>query len=96
LERLRISRDDFVCGTPPVGVGFSVHWRPLHLHPYYQETFGWRPDNFPVATAVWERLVSLPIFPDMNDLELEYVVDTVRSCALNTPVIVPPKNGKCK
>jgi len=82
LERLRISRDDFVSKLRQSGVGFSVHWRPLHLHPYYQETFGWRPDNFPVATAVWERLVSLPIFPDMNDLELEYVVDTVRSlCA---------------
>ena len=46
------------------GVGCSVHWRPLHLHPYYEETFGWRADGAcPTATRTWERLISLPIFP---------------------------------
>jgi dTDP-4-amino-4,6-dideoxygalactose transaminase len=79
LERLKISRNEFVSELRRLGVGFSVHWRPLHLHPYYQEKFGCHLDDFPVATAVWERLVSLPIFPDMSSLELEYVVDTVRS-----------------
>jgi len=48
------------------------------LHPYYRETFGWRPEDFPVATALWERLVSLPIFPGMRDNELAHVVHTVR------------------
>ena len=35
------------------GVGCSVHWRPLHLHPYYQERFSWTPEQFPVATREW-------------------------------------------
>lgn len=78
LDRLRISRNEFVGELRHSGVGFSVHWRPLHLHPYYQEKFGTRPEEFPVATAVWERLVSLPIFPDMTSVEMEYVVDTIR------------------
>lgn len=78
LDRLRISRNEFVGELHHAGVGFSVHWRPLHLHPYYQEKFGTRPEEFPVATAVWESLVSLPIFPDMASAELEYVVDTIR------------------
>ena len=45
------------------GVACSVHWRPLHLHPYYTETFGWRPEDLPTATAVWERLDQPPDLP---------------------------------
>ena len=55
------------------GVGCSVHWRPLHLHPYYEEAFGWQPEDLPVASAVWERLVSLPIFPTMSEAEIGHV-----------------------
>jgi perosamine synthetase len=55
-----------------------VHWRPLHRHPYYQETFGWKAKEFPVATALWPRLISLPIFPDMSAVEIEYIVDTIK------------------
>jgi dTDP-4-amino-4,6-dideoxygalactose transaminase len=82
LERLSIDRNAFVEELKGAGVGCSVHWRPLHLHPYYRETFGWTPEDFPVATAVWERLVSLPIFPGMREEELAHVVNTVRDiCA---------------
>jgi lipopolysaccharide export system ATP-binding protein len=48
------------------GIGTSVHWRPLHLHPYYETTFGWRPGDLPVASAVWQRLVSLPLSPTLT------------------------------
>ncbi len=82
LERLLINRNEFIEKLKQSDVGCSVHWRPLHLHPYYQETFHWRPEDFPVATALWERLISLPIFPGMLDNELEHVIQTVRGlCA---------------
>jgi perosamine synthetase len=82
LDRLTIDRNAFMEGLKEAGVGCSVHWRPLHLHPYYQATFGWRPEDLPVATAIWERLVSLPIFPGMRQEEVHYVVDVVRNlCA---------------
>ncbi len=82
LERLAINRNVFIEELKQAGVGCSVHWRPLHLHPYYRETFGWRPEDFPVATAMWERLVSLPIFPGMRDNEIEHVIRTVKGlCA---------------
>jgi dTDP-4-amino-4,6-dideoxygalactose transaminase len=85
LERLAINRNEFVEELKKSGVGCSVHWRPLHLHPYYQETFGWQPEDFPVATAVWERLISLPIFPAMRNDEVDQVIRTVRSvCARHT------------
>ena len=79
LDRLSISRNQFIEKLKAAGVGCSVHWRPLHLHPYYQETFGWNAEEFPVATALWPRLISLPIFPGMLQLEMEYVVDTVKA-----------------
>jgi dTDP-4-amino-4,6-dideoxygalactose transaminase len=82
LERLSISRNEFMEKLKEDGVGCSVHWRPLHLHPYYQETFGWRPEVFPSATAMWERLISLPIFPGMREDEVIYVIRTIkRICA---------------
>ncbi len=66
LERLSIDRNAFFAALRDAGVGCSVHWRPLHLHPYYSERFGWTPDLFPVATPLWERLISLPLFPGMQ------------------------------
>jgi dTDP-4-amino-4,6-dideoxygalactose transaminase len=79
LERLSINRNRFIEELKEAGVGCSVHWRPLHLHPYYQEMFDWRLEDLPVATAVWERLVSLPIFPGMSRDELEYVTETIKN-----------------
>jgi len=82
LDRLSIDRKEFLDILKEVGVGASVHWRPLHLHPYYEETFGWRPEHFPVATPLWERLVSLPIFPAMREEERRFVVSSVTAiCA---------------
>jgi len=82
LERLAIDRNAFIQALVSAGVGCSVHWRPLHLHPYYEEAFGWRPEDLPVASAVWERLVSLPIFPTMSEAEIGHVTATVRDlCA---------------
>jgi len=82
LDRLTITRADFISALKEAGIGCSVHWRPLHLHPYYQQTFGWRPEDCPVATTVWERLVSLPIFSSMTDAEVtEVIAAIVALCA---------------
>jgi perosamine synthetase len=78
LERLSINRNTFIDELKRAGIGCSVHWRPLHLHPYYRDTFGWRPEDLPIATAAWERLVSLPIFPAMRDHEIKYVILIVK------------------
>lgn len=77
-DRGALDRNEFVTALRARGVGCSVHWRPLHLHPYYEQTFGWQPQHLPVASAVWERLVSLPLFPDMREEEMEHVITVVR------------------
>ena len=84
LERLSINRNAFIEELKQLGVGCSVHWRPLHLHPYYQETFGWKPEDFPVSTSVWERSISLPIFSGMTDSEIEHVISSVKAICAKT------------
>lgn len=78
LARLGIDRAAFIHEMGEQGIGCSVHWRPLHLHPYYQETFGWRAEDCPVATREWERLVSLPIFSAMEEPDITAVTTAVR------------------
>jgi perosamine synthetase len=82
LRRLALTRHEFMMELRRRGIGSSVHWRPLHLHPYYLESFGWEPNACPIATATWERLVSLPIFSSMREEDVTRVCATVRSlCA---------------
>jgi perosamine synthetase len=80
-DRLTIGRDAFIDEVRALGIGCSVHWRPLHLHPYYQTEFGLTPADFPVASALFERLVSIPIFSAMEESEVEHVAGAVRSLA---------------
>ena len=77
LERLSMDRNTFIEVLRKKGIGTSVHWRPLHLHPYYRDTWRWQPEHCPVATRVWERLVSLPIYPTMTSDEVDYVIEAV-------------------
>jgi perosamine synthetase len=79
LDRLTIDRNRFIDEIRAQGVGCSVHWRPLHLHPYYEESFGWKAEHLPVASREWVRLVTLPLFPGMREDELERVLGTVRA-----------------
>jgi len=60
------------------GIGCSVHWMPLHLHPYYTRTYGYRPKDFPVAHSLYQEIVTLPLYPDMSDEAVQYVCDSIR------------------
>lgn len=81
LDLLDIDRSQFIEEMKARGVAASVHWLPLHKQPYYVQTYGYVPSDFPVAAAVWPRLVSLPIFPSMTDEEVEHVVRVVGDIA---------------
>lgn len=81
LERLNIDRASFIAKMNEAGVAASVHWMPLHMQPYYRDTFGYEPADFPVAQSVWPQLVSLPIFPGMTPDEVERVISVVRELA---------------
>ena len=76
-ERLRIDRAEFITALKDQGIGTSVHFIPLHLHPYYREAFGYKPEDFPTATRVFERIISLPIYPAMSEKSVQRVIAAV-------------------
>jgi len=76
-ERLRIDRGEFITALKDEGIGTSVHFIPLHLHPYYREAFGYKPEDFPTATRVFERIISLPIYPAMSEQSVQRVIAAV-------------------
>jgi dTDP-4-amino-4,6-dideoxygalactose transaminase len=77
LDRLRLTRAQLIEELKQQGIGTSVHFIPLHLHPYYRDAYGYRPEMLPVAKALYERSVSLPIYSSMSDSEVERVVAAV-------------------
>ena len=77
LEQLRIGRAEFIEELKHRKVGVSVHFIPLHIHPYYRETYGYRPEDFPVAYGEYQREISLPIYSRMSDADVRNVIDAV-------------------
>lgn len=77
LERLDIDRAEFIEQLRALGIGTSVHFIPLHLHPHYRDRFGYQPADLPMATAIYPQLVSLPLYSALTDAEVERVIDAV-------------------
>jgi dTDP-4-amino-4,6-dideoxygalactose transaminase len=78
LEQINISRDEFIEKMAQKGIGTSVHFIPLHLHPYWRDRYGFKPEDFPRALECYRRAVSLPIYSKMTDGDVERVVAAVR------------------
>lgn len=77
LEQLSIGRNEMIESLRKENIGTSVHFIPLHLHPYYRDTFGYGPKDFPVASAVFDRILSLPIYPKMTKANVLEVIHSV-------------------
>jgi dTDP-4-amino-4,6-dideoxygalactose transaminase len=78
LEMLTISRAQFIEELQALYINASVHFIPVHELTYYQEKYGWRPEDFPIAHQEFTRTVSLPIYPLMTDEDVDDVVAAVR------------------
>ena len=81
LDRLTIDRAHFIEELRERGIGTSVHFIPIHLHPYYRKALSLGPGDFPVTEAIYEGLISLPIYPRMEDASVERVAAAVREIA---------------
>ena len=78
LERLRLDRAQVITELQKRGVGTSVHWMPLHMHPYYRETYGYAPRDLPTACSLYPEIITLPLYPDMTELEVTHVCDALK------------------
>jgi perosamine synthetase len=77
LDHLRINRAAFVEELKKRKIGASVHFIPLHIHPYYRDLFGFQPEDYPVAYREYQREVSLPIYSKMSDDDVQSVISAV-------------------
>jgi len=78
-ERLRISRDDIIRELARGNIGTSVHFIPVHLHPYYRDTFGYSRGDLANAVRIYDELVSLPLYPAMSEDDVAGVAAAVRA-----------------
>ena len=73
-----INRNEFIESLKSENIGTSVHFIPLHLHPYYQKNHDFKLGDFPIAESVYNREISLPIYPKMSDKDVMDVINAVK------------------
>lgn len=78
LSTLKISRDQFIDELKNKNIGTSVHYIPIHMHSYYYKKYGWQPKDFPVASDLAERIISLPLNNRMTSQDARDVVEAVK------------------
>jgi dTDP-4-amino-4,6-dideoxygalactose transaminase len=77
-QESRLDRDAFLNEITQENIGVGVHYLSVPEHPYYQETFGWRPDEYPNAQRVGRQTVSLPLSAKLTDKDVDDVIVAVR------------------
>lgn len=77
-DGLAVERDRFIELMAEKGIGCSVHFIPLHIHPYWRDRYGLKPEDFPLALHAYERAVSLPLYTKMTAADQERVITAVR------------------
>ena len=77
LQQLNISRNQFLSELRTRNIGCSVHFIPIHMHPFYRDKYGYHPEDFPVAHEAYQRFLSLPLSPRMSDADVQDVIAAV-------------------
>ena len=77
LECFEISRNEFIEELRARNISASLHFIPVHLHPYYRDKYGYKPNDYPVAYREYQRMLSLPLNPRMSDLDVDDVIEAV-------------------
>jgi dTDP-4-amino-4,6-dideoxygalactose transaminase len=76
-ETMNIDRNRFIEELKSRNIGTSVHFIPVHLHPYYRDKYGYKPEDFPVAYENYQRMISLPLHTRLSDPDVEDVIEAV-------------------
>jgi len=77
LERIKIDRAEFINQLKNLKIGASVHFIPVHLHPFYRDRLGCRRGDLPRAEAIYDSILSLPLYPSMSERDVNDVIEAV-------------------
>ncbi len=81
LDRLTIDRSQFIDELKKLNIGTSVHFIPVHIHPFYRETHGYQPADLPNAAKIFDEIVSLPLYPLMSEKDVNDVIEAIKHLA---------------
>jgi perosamine synthetase len=93
LDTLNITRNQFIEELKQRGIGVSVHWMPLHMHPYYRDNYGYQAQDLPMASSLYSQIISLPLFPDLTDAQMDYVCQSIEEIIVRFPKTSYPVNS---
>lgn len=74
VDVVGFSRDEFISRMKEYNVGIGLHYDAVHLYSYYRERFGWQRGDFPITEHVGEHIVSLPLFPQLTEVQQDEVI----------------------
>jgi dTDP-4-amino-4,6-dideoxygalactose transaminase len=77
-ENAKLNRDELIQKLSDSGIGTSVHYIPLHRHPYWRDTYNLNPQQYPVADAAYQAMLSLPLYTKMTDADQARVIDALK------------------
>jgi len=89
VDESDLDRAKVISQLKEFGIGTSVHWLPLHMHPYYREAFGYKPHDCPCAMSTYPGLITLPLYPDLKPEEVEYVCRTLKGIVARSRAVLP-------
>jgi len=76
-DQFRVSRNEIIAALLAENIGAALHYRALHTHPYYRQTFGYAPQDYPIAAAVGDSILTLPLTPGMTEADVADVIEGV-------------------
>lgn len=77
-ESLKAGRDTIMNAIQAEGIGIGIHFRTIHIHPYYKRRFGFSKGDYPNAEYASERVISLPLYPRMEEKDVRRVIKIVK------------------
>jgi len=79
LDLWQINRNEIIKYLNDAGIGTSVHYIPVHMHSFYQKKYGYKPLDYPLAKQYSETVITLPLYPKLTNIELNYIIDTINN-----------------
>jgi perosamine synthetase len=88
LDHCVLDRAEVISEMKKAGIGTSVHWMPLHLHPYYRHQLGCDSLEYPCATSIYPELITLPLYADLTSEDIGYVCWNLKEIIARSRVTV--------
>ena len=74
-ENWSIDRNEMIKLINNAGIGTSVHYKPVHMHSYYQKKYGFKSTDFPMSYKLYNNAITLPLYPSLKDEQMSYITD---------------------